>query len=107
MAQTFNDLIKNYCGLDPTDDSYDAIFSSSLASSLLKISQQSSTFTVPDKKVTLETTLDSLGFTDPFSPYPEFICINAQLAFDPPTSAQVMNAYKDELAELSFRMSVM
>ena len=90
MAQTFNDLIKNYCGLDPTDDSYDAIFSSSLASSLLKISQTSSTFTVPDEKVTLDSTLDSLGFT-----------------FDPPTSAQVMNAYKDELAELSFRMSVM
>lgn len=106
MVQTFNDLIKTYCGLDPNDDSYDAIFSSSLSSSLLKISQISPAFVMPDKPVTLTSTLDTLGFTDPFSPYPEFVCINAQLAFDPPTSAQVMKAYQDELAELSFRMSL-
>ena len=106
MAQTLNDLIKNYCGLDPADTSYDSIFSSSLASSLLKILQLSPTFTLPSEPVTLNSTLDSLGFTDPFSPYPEFVCINAQLAFDSPTSAQVMKAYQDELAELSFRMSI-
>lgn len=106
MAQTLNDLIKNYCGLDPADKSYDAIFSSSLAASLAKISQLSPTFVAPSEPVTLDSTLDSLGFTKPFSPYPEFVCINAQLAFDPPTSAQVMKAYQDELAELSFRMSI-
>ena len=49
---------------------------------------------------TLDANLSSIGSME------KGLALNAQLAFDPPTSAQVMKAYQDELAELSFRMSI-
>lgn len=37
----------------------------------------------------------------------DYIYLKTRLVFDPPTSSQVMDAYKDRISELEFRMNIL
>lgn len=104
---TFNDVIKQYCGLSPTDTSFDAIFSTSLNSSLLKLEQLSDQFSNISSGITLESNISELNGIPHTDSIMEYISLNARLAFDPPANSQVLQAYKDEISQLEFRLSVM
>ena len=104
---TFNDAIKKYCGLSPTDTSFDAIFSASLNSSLLKLEQLSDHFLNIHTGITLESNISDLNEIPHVDSIMEYISLNARLAFDPPANSQILQAYKDEISQLEFRFSVM
>lgn len=104
---TFNDAIKKYCGLSPTDTSFDAIFSASLNSSLLKLEQLSDRFSDIHTGITLGSNISELNGIPHTDSMMEYISLNARLAFDPPSNSQILQAYKDEISQLEFRLSVM
>ena len=37
----------------------------------------------------------------------DYLYLKTRLVFDPPTSSQVMDAYKDRISELEFRMNIL
>lgn len=104
---TFNDVIKQYCGLSPTDTSFDTIFSTSLKSSLLKLEQLSDRFSNISSGITLDSNISDLNDVPNIDSIMEYISLNARLAFDPPASSQILQAYKDEISQLEFRFSIM
>lgn len=101
-----NDVVKEYCGLDKADNSFDAVFEASLGSSMLKLNQLSNSFAPPMAGPYLTLTLKGLGLKSVSNPVLSYLCLNARLAYDPPSSAQVMQALKDEISQLEFRISV-
>ena len=107
VNSTFNDVLKQYCGLSPTDTSFDAIFSTSLNSSLLKLEQLSNRFSNMHSKITLNSNISELNEIPHVDSIIEYISLNARLAFDPPANSYILQAYKDEISQLEFRFSVM
>lgn len=105
-SMLLNDAVKQYCGLSADDTSFDVIFESSLGASMLKLRQLGGSFIPPEKGPYLKLSLEDIGANDPGNPVVEYLCLNARLAYDPPSGAQIMQAIKDEIAQLEFRLSV-
>lgn len=103
---TLNDIVKSYCGLDPDDASFDVVFESSVGSSMLKLKQIGGYFTPPESGPYLTLALKNLGLSSASDPVIAYLCLNARLAYDPPSSAQVMTALNDEIAQTEFRISI-
>lgn len=57
--------------------------------------------------VTNSTTWSLFETSIPKSIVLEYLYLKTKLVFDPPTASNVYEAYKDRIAELEFRMSIM
>lgn len=54
-----------------------------------------------------ETFEDFLGSDDPRMNFiPQYLYLRTRVIFDPPTQSYVLQAYKDQIAELEWRMNV-
>lgn len=106
MPSTLNEAVKQYCGLSSDDNSFDIVFEASLASSMLKLDQLGGKFVPPSSGPYLPMDIDALGLSSAADPVVTYLCLNARLAYDPPSSAQVMTAINDEISQLEFRLSV-
>lgn len=53
------------------------------------------------------TTWSSFETSVPKQVVLDYLYLKTRLVFDPPTSSQVMEAYKDRISELEFRMNIL
>ncbi len=54
-----------------------------------------------------DTTWSSLDTIIPKNVVLDYLYLKTKLVFDPPTASNILEAYKDRISELEFRMSIM
>lgn len=106
-ANRILDDVKKRLSVDTELKEYDLDIESDINGALftlyqLGIGPQDTPFQIDE-----ETTWDEFETEVPKGTILEYLYLKTNLVFDPPTVGSVMEAYKDRIAELEFRMNIM
>lgn len=100
------DSVKSYCGILPEDTSFDTDILMAINAIMLSLNQfgigPSSIFVVNSRN---QVWSDLLG-DKPVGGVREYVNMRSRMLFDPPQNNQVMQALKDQIDELEWRLIV-
>lgn len=105
MDESILSIIKRRLGINTDVDEFDYDIRAHINSAFLSLRQIGvgpTTFFSIDTTTTWSEFATSL----PIDVIEDYIYLKVKLVFDPPTSASVIEAYKDRLSELEFRMNI-
>lgn len=101
------DSVKKLLGISPDDDSFDLDIIISINSVLMILSQlgigQNDSFSITGNT---ETWSDFLGSATNLEAVKSYVTLKVQLMFDPPSSSYVLEAKRNIISELEFRLTV-
>ena len=104
-TETILDSCKSYCGILPSDSSFDADIIMAINAIMYVLTDlgvgPSTPFVVEDGT---ETWDDLLG-DDPIGGVREYVNMRVKLLFDPSTNNQIMDALKEQIAEFEWRIT--
>lgn len=99
--------VKKFCQVPEFDDGFDTELLILINSELMKISQITKDAQRGTRITSAEDTWASLiEGDDEIEGIKEYVCLKVKLIFDPPTSSFVLEAYKNEIAELEWRLHI-
>ena len=97
--------VKRMLGIDSEITEFDLDIRSHINSAFFSLYQlgigPSTPFTI-----SVDTTWDSLSTVIPKDTILDYLYLKVSLIFDPPDKTNVMDAYKDRISELEFRMNI-
>lgn len=107
MNETILSSVKKICNVAEDDTSFDADLILYINSALMTIMQEwhgmDHAFRVEDGT---ETWVDLLGDDIDFEGVKELVGLKTRMIFDPPTNSSVMQALKDEIQNLEWRLYI-
>jgi len=101
------DSVKKVLGISTEDDSFETDIIIAINSAFMILSQlgvsQNGSFSITDNTATWS---DFLGSATDLEAVKSYVCLKVQLLFDPPTSSFVLDAKKNIISELEFRLQL-
>ncbi len=105
MNDSILESVKRVCNIAPDDESFDPELIIYINSTLMTIFQewhdQSKAIKIEDGT---ETWGDLLGDDTDYEAVKEVVGLKVRLVFDPPSNGSVMQAMKDQIADLEWRL---
>ena len=107
MTDSILDTIKKMLGIPSTDTSFDTDVIVAINSSFMTLQQlgvgPAEVYSIEDNS---NTWIDFLTDSVMYSAVKSFIYLSVKLMFDPPPLSYVIDAYKSQLEEVTWRLSV-